>query len=131
MIDGGSCENIIAAEAVQKLGIPTVKYPKPYKLAWLKQGGEVTVSKCALISFSIGAKYRDDVWCDVIAMDACHLLLGQPWQFDRDVTHNGKTNTYSFIFNGMKIVLVPKKDHDQSKQVQEDNKSCVNLLTLA
>ena len=47
------------------------------------------------------------------------------------MTHNGKTNTYSFIFDGMKIVLVPKKDHDQSKQVQEDNKSCVNLLTLA
>ena len=35
------------------------------------------------------------------------------------------------MFDGMKIVLVPKKDHDQSKQVQEDNKSCVNLLTLA
>ena len=61
MIDGGSCENIIAAEAVQKLGIPTVKHPKPYKLSWLKQGGKVTVSKRALISFSIGAKYRDDV----------------------------------------------------------------------
>ena len=37
VIDGGSCENIIAAGAVQKLGILTVKHPKPYKLAWLKQ----------------------------------------------------------------------------------------------
>ena len=61
MIDGGSCENIIAAKAVQKLGILTVKHPKPYKLSWLKQGGEVTVPKRALISFSIGAKYKDDV----------------------------------------------------------------------
>ena len=78
MIDGGSCENIITAEAVQKLGILMVKHSKPYKLAWLKQGGEVTVSKRALISFSVGTKYRDDVWCDVIAMDACHLLLGRP-----------------------------------------------------
>ena len=79
MIDGGSCENIISTEAVQKLGLKIVKHPKPYKLAWLKKGDEVTVSKCALFSFSIGVKYKDDVWCDVIAMDACHLLLGKLW----------------------------------------------------
>ena len=112
MIDGGSYENIILAEAVQKLGLETVKHPKPYKLAWLKKEGEVTVSKCVLVSFSIWEKYKHDVWCDVIVMDACHLLLGRPWQFDRDVTHNGKTNTYSFMFKGVKIVLVPKIDHE-------------------
>ena len=55
-------------------------------------------------------------------MDACHLLLGWPWQFDRDVTHNGKTNTYSFMFEGVKIVLVPNKDREQSEQVREENK---------
>ena len=76
MIDAGSCENLISGEVVQKLGIVTEKHPEPYKLPWLKQGGEVTVSKHALVSFSIGAKYRDEVWCDVVTMDACHLLLG-------------------------------------------------------
>ena len=119
MIDGGSCENIISAEVVQKLGLKTLKHPKPYKLAWFKKGGEVTVLKRALVSFSIGAKYNDDVWCDVIDMDVFHLLLGWPWQFDRDVTHNGKTNTYSFMFEGVKIVLVPKKDREQSEKVLE------------
>ena len=109
----------------------TEKYLKPYKLAWLKQGGEVTVSKRALVSFSIGVKYRDEVWCDVVTMDACHLLLGRPWQFDREVTHNGKTNTYSFMFGDFKIVLVPNKKCGQSKQSKEENKGCVNLLTLA
>ena len=52
-------------------------------------------------------------------MDACHLLFWRSWQFDRDVTHNGKTNTYSFMFEGVKIVLVPKKDHEQYEQVLE------------
>ena len=113
VIDGDSCENIVFDEAVQKLQIQTEKHPKPYKLAWLKKGGEVSVSKRALVSFSIGLKYKDDVWCDVVAMDAFHLLLGRPWQYDRNVDHNGRTNTYSFVFGGVKIVLLP------SKQVEE------------
>ena len=57
----------------------TETHPKPYKLAWLKKGGEVTVSKRALVSFSIGSKYKDCVLYDVVTMDACHLLLGRPW----------------------------------------------------
>ena len=96
-------------EAVQKLQIQTEKHPKPYKLAWLKKGGEASVSKRALVSFSIGLKYKDEVWCDVVDMDACHLLLGRPWQYDRDVDHNGRTNTYSFVYDGVKIVLLPSK----------------------
>nr|GEU48977.1 hypothetical protein [Tanacetum cinerariifolium] len=56
-----------------------------------------------------GTTYKDNVWCDVVAMDACHLLLGRPWEYDRDMTHNGKTNTYSFLFRGVKITLMPNK----------------------
>lgn len=39
-------------------------------------------------------------------MDACHLLLERPWQFDRHVLHDGGNNTYSFIFSGVKLVLM-------------------------
>ena len=60
-----------------------------------------------LISFSIGNHYNDKILCDVIPMDACHLLLGRPWQFDREVKHDGKKNTYSFKFNGKTITLTP------------------------
>ncbi|KAL5774198.1 hypothetical protein ACOSP7_011755 [Xanthoceras sorbifolium] len=85
IIDGGSCENIVSAEVVRKLEIKTGQHPKPYRLAWLQKGGEVAVSQRALISFSIGKHYRDQVWCDIVRMDACHLLLGRPWQYDRKV----------------------------------------------
>ena len=54
VIDAGSCENIISTEAVQKLRVKTETHPKPYKLAWLKKRGEVTISKHALVTFSIG-----------------------------------------------------------------------------
>ncbi|XP_076924290.1 uncharacterized protein LOC143586690 [Bidens hawaiensis] len=40
-------------------------------------------------------------------MDACHVLLGRPWQFDRRVNHDCYRNTYSFIYNDRKIVLIP------------------------
>ena len=61
MIDAGSCENIISAEAVQILRIVIEKHPNPYKLAWLKQKSEVAVLKHALVFFSIGIKYRDNI----------------------------------------------------------------------
>ncbi|GJT71687.1 putative nucleotidyltransferase, ribonuclease H [Tanacetum coccineum] len=73
--DSGSCDNLIAAEAVQKLGLKTENHPKPYKLQWLKKGGEVTVSKRVYVPFSVGNTYKDNVWCDVVPIDACHLLL--------------------------------------------------------
>ncbi|GJX31005.1 hypothetical protein Tco_0240860 [Tanacetum coccineum] len=40
-------------------------------------------------------------------MDACHVLLGRPWQFDRQAIHDGYHNTYSFTHNNRKIVLTP------------------------
>lgn len=65
------------------------------------------VDRRVLVKFSIGDKYRDSIWCDVVPMDACHLLLGRPWQFDRGVFHDGRRNTYSFLFEGIKITLLP------------------------
>jgi len=38
-------------------------------------------------------------------MDACHLLLGRPWQYDKDVIHNGKSNTYCFKLKGRNYTL--------------------------
>ena len=55
-------------------------------------------------------------------MSASHLLLGRPWQFDKDVTYNGRKNTYSFMLNGKKVNLLPlssqqvRKDQLQSQQ---------------
>ncbi|XP_074303262.1 uncharacterized protein LOC141637714 [Silene latifolia] len=40
-------------------------------------------------------------------MDACHLLLGRPWEFDRDSVHHGKDNTYTFKFGSRKVILAP------------------------
>ncbi|GAA0167707.1 hypothetical protein LIER_22579 [Lithospermum erythrorhizon] len=110
VIDSGSCENMVSEEVVKKSSLKIEAHPNPYKLAWLKKGGEISVTYRSLVPFSIGSKYKDKAWCDVIAMDACHILLGRPWQFDRHVVHDGKRNTYSFMMNNTKIILIPSKD---------------------
>ena len=54
IIDGGSFTNLASTTLVEKLGMPTSKHPRPYKLHWLNDSGEVRVNKQVLISFSIG-----------------------------------------------------------------------------
>ncbi|XP_026378179.1 uncharacterized protein LOC113272580, partial [Papaver somniferum] len=110
VIDPGSCENIIDEEVVKRFRLETKAHPHPYKLSWLKKGNEVKVNKRCLVSFSIGNKYKDKIWCDITSMDACHLLLGRPWEFDRKTSHDGHKNTYSFLWNDVRIVLVPSKE---------------------
>ena len=52
--DEGSYTNVASTTLVEKLGMPTSKHPRPYKLQWLNGSGEVRVNKQVLISFSIG-----------------------------------------------------------------------------
>ena len=40
-------------------------------------------------------------------MQACHILLGRPWKFDRRVKHDGFTNRHTFEFNGQTLTLKP------------------------
>ncbi|XP_048226279.1 uncharacterized protein LOC125368728 [Ricinus communis] len=72
-------------------------------------GGSCTdvVKKQALVSFTIG-NYHDERWCDVLPMSACHILLGRPWQFDRNAIHDGVSNIYTVTTTGgKKIRLLP------------------------
>lgn len=39
IIDGGSCENTVSQEVVDKLMLKTTDHPQPYKLSWLKRKG--------------------------------------------------------------------------------------------
>ena len=60
IIDRVNCTNVASTKMVEKLGLPTIKHPRPYKLQWLNDSGKVRVTKQVLVSFCIG-KYEDEV----------------------------------------------------------------------
>ena len=66
----------------------------PYHIAWVQDDHKVMVNEQCSVKFKIG-KYQDEVLCDIIPMDICHMFLGRPWQFDRHAIHNERENTYT------------------------------------
>ena len=64
------------------------------------------ISRTVRVHFTI-ASYTDFVDCDVVPMQACSLLLGRPWQFDKNVVHHGSTNQHTFVHKDNKIALLP------------------------
>ncbi|KAG6472144.1 hypothetical protein ZIOFF_069601 [Zingiber officinale] len=104
VIDGGSFENFVSQEMVDKLKLTTIPHPHPYSVSWIKKDNEVRIDKKCLISFSMGKNYHDEVWCDVTPMDVGHILLGRPWQYDRSAIHDGRKNTYTFVLEGIDAI---------------------------
>ncbi|XP_073109485.1 uncharacterized protein [Elaeis guineensis] len=91
IIDGGSCTNVASTILVEKLNLVTMKHPRPYRLQWLTDDGDVKVTKQP-------------------------SSFGKALQYDRRTIHDGFKNTYSFAKNGKNIVLAPLSP----QQVQKD-----------
>ncbi|XP_059071577.1 uncharacterized protein LOC131868140 [Cryptomeria japonica] len=85
-------------------------------MSWLNRGQQVLVDEQSWVDFQIGG-YRDRILCDVIPMDACHLLLGRPWRYDLNAKHDGKKNTYTITKNGESFTLNPLLDDGVGRQV--------------
>jgi hypothetical protein len=85
---------------VMKLGLKTEKHPSPYKIDWIKQGTKIQVSERCRFTFSISKHYSDLMLCDVVKRDACHIIIGRPWQFDVDAQHKGRDNIYIIFWDG-------------------------------
>jgi len=61
-----------------KLQLKTKNHLKQYKLIWMNKGTKVITDKFFFVSFFMGQKYFDSLSCDVVSMDACHILLRKP-----------------------------------------------------
>ncbi|MCQ7416411.1 retropepsin-like aspartic protease, partial [Salmonella enterica] len=78
VIDSGSCTNVVSSFLVKRLQLTTRPHPKPYKLQWLTNKGELKVNSQVLISFTLG-RYKDEFLCDVLPMHAGDILLRRPF----------------------------------------------------
>ena len=115
-MDLGSTDKIISEETTKRLKLIKVPHANPYKVTWLNQEKSVLVNEQTWVEFSIGS-YKEKVLCDVLPMDACHLILERPWKFDRKVIYNGEENAISFKKDGrtFKIQSLIENEGDTSK----------------
>jgi len=67
----------------------------------------MTCNRQVKVLFSIGT-YKDEVICDVVPMEAGHLLLGRTWQYDSKINYNDLTNEITLTHLGTKLVLHPQ-----------------------
>ena len=51
--------------------------------------------------------FKDEVLCDIMPLDCCHIMLGRPWQFHRHVVYDGRMNKYSAWKDGVTFKLLP------------------------
>lgn len=64
-------------------------------------------------------------FCDVIPMQYCHIMLGRPWQFNRNATHDRRENRVSLELNRRKYaltLLTPSQDYEDHKRFEETMK---------
>ncbi|RDX85663.1 hypothetical protein CR513_33120, partial [Mucuna pruriens] len=66
--------------------------------------------RLALIEIILG-KYKDEILCNIVPVEATDILLRRPWQFDKKVTHDSVTNKFSFEHKGKKVTIKPLSPH--------------------
>jgi len=118
IVDIRSTEKLVSREMVEKLELDMTSHPTPYNVSWLQKVHQVIVTKEFLANFKIEG-YRDEILCDVIPMDFCHVLLGRPWKFDRNVIHDGRRNTYTLEKNGSTCMLLPIEENKAKDESSE------------
>nr|GEZ90466.1 putative nucleotidyltransferase, ribonuclease H [Tanacetum cinerariifolium] len=107
IIDGGSCKNLVSKALVKDFKLLTKPHPNPYQIRWIKKGPKLKVIEICKVPLAIGKHYNELVTCDVVDMEACHVLLGRPWQHDVDATYQGNSNMYLFKYSGKIIAMLP------------------------
>ena len=134
IIDGGSCNNLASMEMVEKLSLTTRPHPHPYYIQWFNNSGKVKVTRTVRVHFSIST-YADYVDCDVVPMQACSLLLGRPWQFDKNSVHHGRNNHYTLVHKDKNITLLPmtpdsilKDDINRANKAQQEKNKSENQI---
>jgi hypothetical protein len=106
IIDSGSQKNLISAEVVERLALPTMPHPQPYTIGWLHQGSDLCVIQQCRLSYDI-KPFKDEVLCDVAPLEVCNVLLGQPCLWKRHVVYEYRTCSVIITLN-RKLYRIPK-----------------------
>jgi len=89
IVDSGSQKNLISAEVVKHLGLPTTAHPQPYTIRWLHQGRDLRVNQQCRLPYNI-KRFTDEVLCEISPLEVCDVLLGQPYLWKRHVVYESR-----------------------------------------
>ncbi|GJX93313.1 hypothetical protein Tco_0347899 [Tanacetum coccineum] len=114
IIDGESCENLVSKALVKAFKLPT----EPHQIGWIKEVPALKVTEICKVPLAIEKHYNELVTCDVVDMEACHVLSGRPWQHDMDDTYQGVFSSKTKLKNKTLITLVasPKEFQAERKE---------------
>ena len=59
IMDNDNSENFVAKELVTVLNLKAETHPNPYKIGWMRKGGEAMVNEIYTVPLSIGSGYKD------------------------------------------------------------------------
>ncbi|GJS10741.1 hypothetical protein Tco_0367537 [Tanacetum coccineum] len=126
IIDGGGCKNLVSMALVKAFKLPTEPHHSPYQIGWIKKGPTLKVTEICKVPLAIEKHYNKLDTCDVVDIEASHVLLGRPRQHDMDATHKGKSNTYLFKWSGKTNATLPLSV--VSPKTKLENKTLVTLV---
>jgi hypothetical protein len=106
IIDSGSQKNLISAEVIKWLALPTTPHPQPYTIRWLRQGSDLHVSQQCRLSYNI-KPLKDEVLYDVAPLKVCDVLLGQPYLWKRHAIYESKPRSVIITLN-RKLYRIPE-----------------------
>ncbi|XP_075674896.1 uncharacterized protein LOC142644102 [Castanea sativa] len=115
VIDGGSCENVVSEEVVDKLGLKIEDHPRPYKLTWLKTSNDIRVSK-RFRCYNSASIYKEliksfeDVFPNELPIELPPM---------RDIQHAIDFIPGSALPNRAAYRMTPMEKDELSRQVQE------------
>jgi hypothetical protein len=115
-------------EVIERLKLKIIPHMNLYWVLWLKRGKQVTMIEQCLLNFQIG-KISEHVLCDIVEMDAYHVLLGRSWLFDRKIFHDGRRNTYEVLKDGQRYKLEKMVETELSGRDRKGNdimNFCIN-----
>ena len=92
IVDNGTQKNLISAEVVKRLNLPTTPHPQPYNIGWLSQGRDLRVSQQCRLPYAI-KPFKDEVLCDVAPLEVCDVLLGQPYMWKCHAVYESRPRT--------------------------------------
>jgi len=133
IMENGNQKKLISQELVNCLHLITTPCPNPHHLGWVqKDGPRLLVSQHCFVAFPIG-QFKDNVLCVVSPLDCSNLLLGVPYQAQRNAIYMAKSNQYKLTKYGHTYILTattPKPPSTKYKIMHVHLNQCVSLYLV-